>query len=76
MANADDDIKRFGEKLRILRTRKGLTIRALASELRVSHGAIGEVEANARQPRINFARKVAEYFGVSADVLLDDERDV
>ena len=73
---ADGDIKRFGEKLRTLRTRKGLTMRALATALQVSDGAICEVETNARQARINFAHKVAKYFGVSTDDLLDDERDV
>ena len=76
LAMSEGEVKRFGEKLRTLRTRKGLSVRALAMALGISSGAISEVENSTRQPRIDFAHKVSRYFDVSTDDLLYDEREV
>jgi transcriptional regulator with XRE-family HTH domain len=73
---AEKVVLRFGQKVRLLRERRKITTRALASEIKVSKGSITEVEQGNVQPSIDFAYKIATFFGVSADVLLDDERDV
>jgi putative transcriptional regulator len=69
-------VRRFGEKLRGLRTKRNISTRALAAAINVSYGSITEVESGRVQPSIDFAYKVATYFEVSADDLLDDEREV
>jgi putative transcriptional regulator len=69
-------VRRFGEKLRDLRTKRNVSTRALAAAINVSNGSITEVESGRTQPGIDFAYKVASYFEVSADDLLDDEREV
>jgi transcriptional regulator with XRE-family HTH domain len=70
------EVTRFGEKLRTLRAQRGLTVRALAKALGVSHSTVVEIETSSRKPSIDFAYTVATYFEVSADDLLDDEREV
>jgi transcriptional regulator with XRE-family HTH domain len=70
------EVNRFGEKLRALRSQRGLTVRALAKVLGVSHSTIVEIETSSRKPSIDLAYTVATYFEVSADDLLDDEREV
>jgi transcriptional regulator with XRE-family HTH domain len=69
-------VKRFGEKLRTLRTSRGLTLRELADAMGASRSTIGHVETGRMQPTIDFAYKVATYFCVSTDELLDDAREV
>ena len=69
-------MQRFGEKLRILRTRRGLTVRQLAVALGYSinsHGYISETETGKRRPKIEFVLKVAHYFGVTTDQLVRDD---
>jgi HTH-type transcriptional repressor of puuD len=70
------EIRRFGEKVHALRTSRGLSTRDLASALDSTHSYISKVENGKVQPGIAFAYKVATYFEVSADDLLDDEREV
>lgn len=70
------EVTRFGKKLRTLRLQRGLTVRALGKALGVSHSTVVDVETSNRKPSIDFAYTVATYFGVSADVLLDDAREV
>jgi transcriptional regulator with XRE-family HTH domain len=72
----EQKVKRFGEKLRTLRTRRGLTVRALAAALGVAHTTISEIENGKNKPGIDFTYTVATYFGVTTDDLLDDEREV
>jgi transcriptional regulator with XRE-family HTH domain len=73
---AEKVVRRFGEKLRTLRTRRKVTTRALAAAINVANGSITEVEYGRKQPGIDFAYKIATYFAVSADDLLNDEREV
>jgi transcriptional regulator with XRE-family HTH domain len=76
MGKSDRVVHRLGEKLRELRIRRGMSTRALAIALNTGHGSISEIECGKRQPGADLVRKAATYFGVSADDLLDDERDV
>jgi transcriptional regulator with XRE-family HTH domain len=69
-------MRRFGEKMRVLRKRRGLTIVALAEALGyapTSNSYISEIETGKRRPKIDFVLKVAHYFGVTTDQLVQDD---
>lgn len=66
-------MQRFGEKLRLLRTYHGMTLKALAGSLGYkAHGHISEIEAGKKTPTTGFTLAVADLFGVSVDSLLKD----
>ncbi len=70
-------MQRFGEKLRVLRIGKQMTLKELASSLGLTaHGYISEIEAGKKKPTAEFVLKVARYFKVSTDQLLKDEFNV
>lgn len=67
-------MQRFGEKLRTLRKQHNLTMRELADKLGLStHGYIGDLESGRRQPSLELAVKIADFFGVTVDQLARDE---
>ena len=65
----------FGEKLRQLRTQRGLTLRALARELGYTnaHAYINDFENGKRRPTLDFVVKIGKYFNVSVDLLIRDD---
>jgi transcriptional regulator with XRE-family HTH domain len=70
-------MQRFGEKLRALRTQRGMTLKELALELGLSaHGYISELESGKKKPTAEFVLNVARLFDVSTDQLLKDELDL
>ncbi len=70
-------MRRFGEKLRALRQRHGMTMRELADRLGLgTHGYIGDLESGRRQPSLELALQVAELFGVTVDQLAKDELEI
>lgn len=70
-------VQRFGEKLRLLRTSRGMTLQQLARELGlIAHGYISELEKGKKLPTVEFVLKVARLFEVSTDQLLKDELEV
>lgn len=70
-------MSRFGEKLRYLRQKRGLTMRELADALGFkSHGFIGDLESGRKYPSLDLAVKVADYFGVTVDQLARDDVEV
>lgn len=70
-------MQRFGEKLRLIRTRQGMSLRQLANELGFnSHGYVGDLESGRKKPSLEVALKVARLFGVSVDSLVKDEIDI
>ena len=70
-------MQRFGEKLRVLRTERGITLKSLALELGLSaHGYISELESGRKKPTAEFVLNVAHLFDVSTDQLLKDELDL
>lgn len=70
-------MQRFGEKLRILRKRRGMTMRQLADVLGMdSHGSIGDLESGRRHPSLELATRIADLFGVSLDQLARDEMEL
>jgi transcriptional regulator with XRE-family HTH domain len=67
-------MQRFGEKLRVLRMRQGMTVRALAQRLGYSaYSYISDIETGKTTPRIEFILKVADLFQVTTDQLVRDE---
>lgn len=74
--SGSSSVQRFGEKLRILRIKHGLTMQALAARLGTSSGYISNVEHDKVTPSIDFAVKVAQVFQVSTDLLLQDEQEL
>lgn len=66
-------VRRFGEKLRVLRMQHGLSMRLLAHALGYkTYSYIGDVEVGKTKPGVDLVLRVAKFFNVSADVLLDD----
>jgi transcriptional regulator with XRE-family HTH domain len=73
----DLKIARFGEKLRTLRERQRMNVVELAHALGyASTNQIYFLETSKRNPTAELVLKVSKLFNVSADDLLDDERDV
>lgn len=70
-------MQRFGEKLRTLRKRNGLTLKQLAERLEFnSHSYLSAIEFGRKRPSIELVIKVAILFEVSTDDLLFDHREV
>jgi transcriptional regulator with XRE-family HTH domain len=70
-------MQRFGEKLRFLRMKHGMTVRELTRALGYAgHGYISAIESGKIKPGIEFALKVADLFGVTMDQLTRDELEV
>ena len=73
----NSDLLRFGEKLRSLRNRRGLTLAQLADQLGYkAHGHLSEIESGKKLPTVGLAIKVARLFDVSTDALLKDELEI
>ncbi|MDM8526874.1 helix-turn-helix transcriptional regulator [Anaerolineales bacterium HSG24] len=66
-------MQKFGTKLRSLRTNQGLSYRQLATMLGVSYGHLAGIEAGKHNPSAELVLKIAKFFGVSTDQLMDDE---
>lgn len=60
----------FGERLKELRTEKGILQRELADHLKVSRVTITQYETGNRSPDDEIKKKIAEYFNVSLDYLM------
>jgi transcriptional regulator with XRE-family HTH domain len=70
-------MERFGEKLRFLRERRGMTVRELAFELGIkSHSHIVGLEASKHKPSTDLILKIADLFDVTTDQLMRDDVDV
>ena len=65
-------MQRFGEKLRTLRQHYELSYRKLAAELGVYNTHLANIEHGRRMPSVQLVVKIAEYFEVSFDELMDD----
>lgn len=67
-------IQRFGEKLRALRVRHGMTLKQLAIATgHHAHGYISELESGKKIPTAEFVVKVARLFHATTDQLLLDD---
>ncbi len=67
-------MKKFGEKLRTLRKRRGLTLRELAPLLEInSFSFISKLENGSQMPSPELIVQIARLFEVSTDQLMLDE---
>ena len=67
-------MQRFGEKLRTLRKRHGMTLQEVATALGYSaHVHISVLEHGKKQPTAALVLKIARLFNVTTDQLLKDE---
>lgn len=62
----------LGEKLKVAREEKGITMKELASNVYVSERMIYYYEEDIRVPPVKTAVKLADILGVSLDYLLRD----
>ena len=62
----------IGDKIKLLREAKGLTQQQIAQDpaFGIKQGTLSAYERNAREPNVETIRKIAEYFGVTADYLI------
>ncbi len=63
-------MKIFAERLRELRTEKGLSMKQLAIALKTTDAAISNWENDINEPKITYLKVIAIYFGVTTDYLL------
>lgn len=64
------DIKLFGERLKYLRTEKGIGQNLLAEKLQLSNASVSYWETGKQIPSAEVIFKLAMFFNVSADYLL------
>lgn len=70
-------IRRFGEKLHILRSRRGMTVRELTRALGYTgYGYIHSIELGKGKPTVELALRIALLFSVTTDQLLRDELEI
>ncbi len=64
----------FGEKLRTLRQKQGLSLRQLAPMLEINaHSVISEIENGKKKPSLELVIKVADLFDIPLEQLARDE---
>ena len=61
----------FKNQIKELREKKGISQKKLADELSVAQSTVGNWESGIREPGFEMLRKIAEFFGVSTDFLID-----
>jgi len=70
-------MERFGEKLRLLRKRRSLSLRQLASKLGLAtHSHLDRIESGENKPSADLILKIADFFEVSTDLLMRDEMEL
>ncbi len=68
-------MENFPDKLRILRKNKGLNQSQLADKIGIARTTVSNYEQGVRFPKQNTLIKIAEFFEVSVDYLLGNEKD-
>ena len=66
-------MKRLGEKLRILRQQRNLTVRQLGDILEVNNSYITQIETGRKTPSLKLAIKMADFFSIDVNQLIRDE---
>lgn len=64
--------KTFGDTIKKLRERDGLTLRQVADELDIDLSMLGKIEKNNRRPTKPLIEKAAKFFKVSTEELIVD----
>ena len=71
MANDKEHIT-FGEQLRELREKAGLTLREVASNIEIDPSLLAKIERNQRQPTKRLIKNIADFFKVNERKLLEE----
>ena len=66
----------FNEKLRFLRKYQHLTQTAVAKELNINQRTYSQYETGANEPDIATIKKLANFFDVSIDYLLENDQNI
>jgi transcriptional regulator with XRE-family HTH domain len=70
-------VQRFGEKLRTLRKRQGMTLQELSATLgHADHTFLSRIENGKKSPSIELVLVIAHMFKVTTDQLLEDHLEV
>lgn len=64
----------LGHIIAQLRNQNKISQKQLAQELCISHGLVGLWETNKRTPSLEYFVSLIDYFSISADVLLKNDR--
>ncbi len=68
-------LQQFPEKLYRLRIQRGVSQRQLAKHLGISPSHLSQLESGNRNPGTEVIFKIADFFGVTVDALVMDERE-
>ena len=60
----------FAQTLSALRRQRNMSQRAVAARLGISQALLSHYENGAREPGLDFVRRVCDFYGVTADYLL------
>ena len=63
----------YAEKLNFLIEQSGLTQAEFAEKVGISQSAVNNYITDKREPKISVAKKIADYFGVSVDSMIQDD---
>ncbi len=63
--------KQIGERIRVLREMRGLTMEKLAYESDISKGGLSEIERGMKEPRISTLVKICETLEISMKDFFD-----
>ena len=66
---------KFNENLKKSRKRKGLSQKALSEKLGVALSTVAMWETGSRQPDYQMLNRIADFFGISFDDLLEDKEE-
>ncbi len=66
-------MEKFGKKLKILRERKGFTLRQLAETVDVHYTHLNKIELGQKRPSTDLVLKISRLFEVTTDQLMKDE---
>lgn len=66
----------IGDKIKLLRTEKGITQESLAEKLNVSRSAIAKWETNNGIPEMSNLKIISKLFDISVDKLIDDAKTI
>lgn len=69
-------MNRLGEKLHLLRQRRGLTTKRLAEHLQTSDAQISRVENGQRKPSADLVFKMSIFFEIPMERLMRDDLEV
>lgn len=66
-------MKEFGQEIRRLREEKGITQQDIAAKFYVTAATVSRWESGDRYPDLMTAKKLADFYGVSLDSILDEK---